>query len=172
MIDMFRLQRGIKDVLGASWPWLQDSPIATMLKVDFNEVSRALPLDDENMLRHLEERVETESETEELKEVYVAAIRDLRKCYPFEDKLRDHQGVLLGWPVMVPPEFLKAVVDRKKVAIAVLAYYGALLHALRDIWWANNKGRLLVSATSWLLPPEWGQLVRWARIRVGLNDHP
>jgi len=143
-----------------------------MLKVDFNDGSVALPSDDEDMLRYLEERVVKESDTKELREACVAAIRDLRKCYPFANKLRGHQGVLLGWPVMLRPEFLNAVVERKKVAIAILTYYGAMLHELRNVWWAENKGRLLVSAASWILPPEWGDLVRWARIRVGLSDHP
>lgn len=172
MIDVFRLQRGIRDVLGASRSWVLNSPIAATLRVNFNELSRPLPSEDEEMLRQIAERVETESETAELKEVYVAAIHDLRKCYPFEDTRQNHEGVLLGWPIHVAPEFLNAVVGHNKVALAILAYYGVLLHELRDIWWAENKGRLLVSAASWLLPPEWGQLVRWARIRVGLNDHP
>jgi hypothetical protein len=142
-----------------------------MLKFEFNNEENALPLpsEDEAMLQLIEQRIDAESD---LSPAYKSAIEELRQCYPFESRKRDHQGIILCWPVKVSGEFFAAAVERRTMAVAILAYYGTLLHALRNVWWAGDKGKVLVEAASWLLPPEWESVVRWARIQVGLDDHP
>lgn len=172
IFGLFRLQRGIKQVLDASRGFFRDSPVSTMLKVPFaNDLP--LPADDEAMLQSIEQRVKAEPNILELlRESYMMAIDGLRKCYPVKGKERDHQNAMLGWPVRVSAEFFDAAVAKKPIAVAILAIYGILLHALKNVWWIGDKGKMLVSASSSLLPPEWEDLVAWVRLRVDFDDHP
>ena len=178
VLDIFRLQRGIRDVLDAGRKWLHDTQLEPMLKPHFNKGDNAdalqLPPEDEAMLRFIEQRIDAEPDlSATLRTAYIAAVRDMRQCYPFESRKQDHEHILLRWPVKVPAEFFAAAVERRTIAVALLAYYGTLLHVLKDVWWAGHKGRLLVSAASSLLPlgSEWEGLVRWARKRVGVDNH-
>ncbi|KAK2760415.1 hypothetical protein FQN54_002485 [Arachnomyces sp. PD_36] len=164
----FHLKRGIKQVLSKSWPWVKDSALSPIFKVEFNDAETRLPSQEEAALSIIVERVEAESESEESKAIYLGAIRELRRCYPFENWDRAVQGLVFAWPVVVSAEFFQEMVDRKPLAMAILCYYGILMDASSHMWWIGDGGKRLVSATTELLGPEWERLTKWATARVGL----
>lgn len=164
--DTFHLQRGIKQILSKSWPWVKDGVLSPILNVDFNDSKIPLPSHDETALNIIEEHIRAECEPETEMGIYTDAVRHIRRCFPLESRSRDGQSLVFAWPVIVSPEFFNEMVERKPIAIAILCYYGTLMDALKHIWWIGDRGPRLVSATSELLGPEWETLTNWATVRV------
>ena len=170
-LHTFHLQRGVKQVLGASWSAVEHGVLTPIFGPDFNDPESALPDLDEAPLRILEDRIHAESGSEDLKTIYVDAVQLIRKCYPFEFKTKQSNAVVLAWPVLISPEFFNEMIEEVPMAIAILCYYGTLLYRLRDVWWARDNGRALVSTTSELLTHDWDGLTKWASLRVDVHDN-
>lgn len=71
-------------------------------------------------------------------------------------------------PAMIPPHFFEEMNDPSPLALAILTFFGTLLHKLDDTWWATGKGKRLVEATTKELPRGWENVVVWGRMSVGL----
>jgi len=166
MVDIFRLVRGVKGVLRNSWSWVENSSVGPLLLLDMGNSADPLGLDAEVAVKSLEARIHVEVETEVLRTEYLDAMQHFRACYPRQYLGLRCQGPILAWPVLVSDGFLSAVVEGKPIALAILGFYGALLHTLKDIWWVGDIGRQLVAAVCELLPPECECMMKWARQRV------
>jgi len=75
---------------------------------------------------------------------------------------------VLTWPLLVSNQFFQAITEREPAAIAILGFYGTLLHMMEAAWWVGDKGYRIVSAAAEILPPEWKTLMRWASTHVNL----
>lgn len=58
-----------------------------------------------------------------------------------------------AWLTHVSSELVGEVTKIRPLAMAMLAYHGALLHGLERCWWVGDKRRVLVHMVEELLPP-------------------
>lgn len=107
-------------------------------------------------LETLEWRISEDSGIEFLGTEYFDAVKCLRHSL-------QHHSHILNWPVLISDGFFQAMVDKKPIAIAILGFYGAILHNLGCGWLIGDNGRTIVLAVLEILPPEWKIVLRWAR---------
>jgi len=140
ILAKFRSLRAVKDMLQSVWPMLETSSVGLFLFMD--TARRADP-----------KAVNTE--------VALDAVRYLRHSL-------QHKVQVLTWPLLVSDLFFQAMTEREPAAIAILGFYGALLHMMEAVWYVGDKGYRIVSAAAEILPPEWKTLMRWASMHVNL----
>lgn len=166
LIDIFRLERGINGILKMIWPWIQDSAVAPLVQMDLSDAEHPLHFDDEFALKSLEDLIRAEAESETFMNDYLDATRVFRACYPRRVLPRKQRSLIMAWPVLISQGFFTAMSDERPIALAILGFYGAILHDLRDVWWARERGLLVVTACCDLVPPKWESKMLWAKSRV------
>jgi hypothetical protein len=77
-------------------------------------------------------------------------------------------SVVMTWPAVVPRAFLRLLVQRNRLAVLILAYYGALLHRLDSFWYFQGWGRHLVETSVCILGDTHADLLTWPKESVGL----
>ncbi|KAH7378080.1 hypothetical protein BKA64DRAFT_248971 [Cadophora sp. MPI-SDFR-AT-0126] len=161
ILAKFRSLRAAKDTLQSAWPTLETSPIGLFLFTDTGR--RADPTADNTdfALEALEWRIHAEVESKLLRAEYLDAVRYLRHSL-------QHKVQVLTWPLLVSDHLFQAMTEREPAAIAILGFYGTLLHMLEAVWWVGDKGYRIVSAAAEILPPEWKTLMRRASMHVNL----
>ncbi|CZR50170.1 uncharacterized protein PAC_00042 [Phialocephala subalpina] len=143
VLAKFRSLRVVKNMLQRAWPMLKAGPIGLFLFMDAVEIADTA-INAEVALKALEWRVHAEVESEHLRTEYLDAVRYLRHS------LR-HRVQALTWPLLVSDNFLHAMAEREPAAIAILGFYGTLLHVLEAVWWVGDKGYRIASAASEIL---------------------
>ncbi len=169
MFELLSLIRGVKMIVACTWPWIQNTTVAPLLEIDIEMFSDPLPFEAAEAVRSMEERIRAEAECE-LREDYLDAMKIFVKCYPRGSVGNMLQGIVLAWPAMVSDRFFTVMTERRPIPLAILGMWGKVLGMLHDVWWVGNKGQRLVAAVSELLPPAWESTMRWAKIRVNLQD--
>jgi hypothetical protein len=169
VLDIFRLMRGVRGVMESAWVWVKGSAVAPLLTLSVEKLEEPLEFAAEVAVRALEARIHVDAESEDEKTDYLDAMNHLRTCYPRGPLGTHHQALIFAWPVLVSDRFFTTMNERKTIPIAILGFYGTLLHMLSHIWWAGDKGSRLVKTVSELLPPEWESVMKWARMRVDLQ---
>ncbi|KAH7383433.1 hypothetical protein BKA64DRAFT_629064 [Cadophora sp. MPI-SDFR-AT-0126] len=135
--DTFSLVRKIqKSVPGH---WTQKNPVPSILSFDNDKARNLLPHEVDKTLGALERCVHAEAGSTNLLAEYQHALYYLRRCFP-GGELAENRHLVFGWPVLVSDEFWTAIAEAKPPAIAILGYFGVLLHALRGIWWVGDSG--------------------------------
>ncbi|KAH8679547.1 hypothetical protein BGZ60DRAFT_427880 [Tricladium varicosporioides] len=172
IINIFTLERGVQTVLEACWAWVKNGSIEPLMVHIPTEPENDLRDDEEQALKSLESRIGRESRSEELKTEALKALQLLRAIHPFNALPTEQMSFIMAWPVLVSSTFFTAICERQPVAIAILGYYGAVLHGLVGVWWVGDKGLRLVMACTDLLGPRWDECMRWAKCRVGLCGNP
>lgn len=172
MIDIFTLERGVQTVLEASWTWVKDGSIKPLMVHIPTEPENDLRGDEEQALKSLESRIRNENKSEDLKIEALNSLRLLRAIHPFHALPIERINFIMAWPVLVSSKFFTAICERQPFAIAILGYYGAVLHELMNVWWVGDKGLRLVMACTDILDPRWDESMRWAKCRVGLCGNP
>ncbi|OIW22709.1 hypothetical protein CONLIGDRAFT_153222 [Coniochaeta ligniaria NRRL 30616] len=74
-----------------------------------------------------------------------------------------HTHVVLAWPVMISPEYVEALRQRRPEALVVLAHWGVLLHLDREFWMFAGAGRLLIQSISRHLGAYWDEWLAWPK---------
>ena len=99
-------------------------------------------------------------------ECYDTAIDMLRNSYAVlihdmgKSTYHDITSILV-WGALVPDDYLIALRARRPMALVILAHYGVLIHYLKDQWWSQDKGHLLVHAIGNVLPQRWKIAIKW-----------
>ena len=169
IINMLRLVRGVKDVLDQAHPMIQTSIIEPMLHVDREAGKEALGFEAEVAMRCIEDRIRRDISDPSLREEYLEAAKRLRGSNPRRPyKGMEYQSIVLAWPAMIPLSLFCEMDEGKPISMAILTFFGVLLHNLQDIWWAGDKGKKLVEAAADMLPKGWESVVVWAKMTVGL----
>nr|ADY16702.1 putative Zn2Cys6 transcription factor [Penicillium aethiopicum] len=71
-----------------------------------------------------------------------------------EDEHGNRYHMLCTWPMLGPPEFTALLVARKPEALAILAYYAALLHHGKHLWQIGDAGAYMLRIISDFLGSE------------------
>lgn len=67
----------------------------------------------------------------------------------------------LHWTVLVPPDFVKLVDQRRPEALAILAYFAVLLHHARGYWIVGDAGEFIIQAIAAHLGSSWAEWLAW-----------
>lgn len=94
-------------------------------------------------------------------EAYSRAVDSLQHVFDAQRGCSEssHQrfGVVQGWPVRVPAEYVHLLTQRKPEALIILAYYGMLLHGVRYSWSVAGAGRFLIEGITAYLGSYWAE---------------
>ncbi|KAF4635768.1 hypothetical protein G7Y89_g2316 [Cudoniella acicularis] len=151
LLDIFRLVRGVKVVLESTFQWVEDSPMAPLLKLKLNDSEEPLEFNAEVAVREIEAKIRSEVHSEEQRLDYLDAVTVFRRCFPrgpfdFEDQDR---SLISAWPAMVRDTFFADMLEMKiGFPLVILGYYGVLMHFMSSSWWVKDKGNKLVEAVS------------------------
>lgn len=66
-----------------------------------------------------------------------------------------------GWSVVVPPEFVDVLRERRPEALVVMAFYGALIHRTRRYWVCGGNGAYMIGAIARHLGERWRGALQW-----------
>jgi hypothetical protein len=171
ILEMFNLARGIKPVLSLCWPWVQESSIAPLLsRRDLLYAEDLLGSDIQRAFNRLKANIGRAAESVVMRHAYLDATELLRDVYPLGRATSEHKSTVLAWPVMVSRDFHLALLETRPIAIAILAFWGTILHSMRETWWIETKGQQIVALSSEILGPEWQDTLIWPRTCVGLDE--
>jgi hypothetical protein len=168
MHDTFQMLRGIHAVVAIAREWIQFGPIAPLLRVYVPKEYELSP-EINHHLSLLEDRARSCGDSNERIEGYLAAIDCGRRAIKNVKFEPDDKTLAFTWPIMVPREYIDALIDRKPMAICILALYGVLLHDLSGYWWAGDRGYRVVEAVRAALDDSWEDALRWPVELLGLN---
>ncbi|KAI0973714.1 hypothetical protein F4678DRAFT_408307 [Xylaria arbuscula] len=68
---------------------------------------------------------------------------------------------LLQWAVMVPPEFINLVEERRPEALVIIAYYAVLIHDTRGYWVSGDAGAFIIRSITSFLGNYWAGWLAW-----------
>ncbi|KAI1296238.1 hypothetical protein F5Y03DRAFT_370833 [Xylaria venustula] len=68
---------------------------------------------------------------------------------------------LLQWAVMVPPEFINLVEERRPEALVIIAYYAVLIHDTRGYWVSGDAGAFIIRSITNFLGNYWAGWLAW-----------
>lgn len=172
MIAIFTLERGVQTVLEECWAWVINSSIEPLLVHIPSWPEQKLRDNEEDALSSLESRIKNEIASEELTAEALDSLRFLRAIHPRQALPVERMTFIIAWPVLLSPKLFAAICERKSFAIAIVAYYGVVLHELKHVWWVGDKGLRLVMACTDLLGPRWNDTMQWAKFRVDMSHNP
>ncbi|KAF2965951.1 hypothetical protein GQX73_g7618 [Xylaria multiplex] len=69
--------------------------------------------------------------------------------------------VVLRWAVVVPPDFVKLIEQRRPEALVITAYYGILIHNARDFWVFGDAGAFIIRSITRFLGSYWAEWLAW-----------
>jgi hypothetical protein len=115
-------------------------------------------------------------------ETYDQALRTLRKCRMFIQQFETMDAATLAewgynraWsgPLMfihfAPQSYFTLLHQRQPPALVLFAYFGALLHGIRDYWFMEGLGKDIVEVVADLLGSYWRPWISWPIEYVGLD---
>ena len=141
MNTFIRLVRGIHDVSLISLPAFLDSPFHELLLIEKTGHKEPLTFDAEVAVRFIEQSVDTDPALVPLKDGYKAVLQHLRDCNPRRDEKTEQTAIVLIWPVGIPSFFFEEVEKMRPAALAILAFFGTLLHGVNREWWKGDSGK-------------------------------
>ena len=162
LLEIFRLVRGVKTVLGSASQWIKDSPMAPLLTIQMEDAEIPLEFHAEIAVREVEAKIRLNIPSEEKRQEYLAAITLFRQCFPRGPFRAQHRALISAWPVMVQDTFFTELLEMKVgFPLVIIGYYGVLMHFMSSTWWIGHKGKRLVEAVFCMLEPKWQDLMSW-----------
>ncbi|KAG9558555.1 hypothetical protein KCU77_g2729, partial [Aureobasidium melanogenum] len=73
------------------------------------------------------------------------------------------------WAVKLPPVFKDMLVERKPIALIILAYWAVLTSINPRPWHLKGLAEVLIARIQDILGEEWAEFLRWPRERVTEN---
>jgi hypothetical protein len=177
IIECFQLSRGISMLAGRYWPYLKhtwiksnvpdvvDKPEKEMrstLRAKFPTYRsvHSLALGQENSKRR-----EVTLTLVDKTFAYIGHLMTASQDQPTFVYLID------AWSVSLPDEFREMLVERRPVALVILAYYAVLISLAPDIWYLNGWPALLINRITTVLGLEWAEFMHWAQGMI-LGEYP
>lgn len=171
IVECFQLSRGIKLVVSPHWPYLSQ----TWLKKLFNNdpgnedrirASLASAFPTYSMVRSLAfgqedpDRRRCCLETIEDIFTFIGALSQHPQDYPTSAHLIDQ------WAVKLPPVFKDMLIERKPIALIILAYWAVLTSINPRPWHLRGLAEVLITRIQDILGEEWAEFLRWPREKV------
>ena len=158
-------------IINQSFEWLQPSKVGFLLRYPDLDALPEIPPEAKRSLQLISQSLEranggTEMNVAQrsLQEMQLQRLYKVCKCAG-DVASRAH---VLSWPTNLPSEFVRYLQQRNNVAIAMVAFWAACFHALRDRWWARGWSRALIDEAVSLPGPGWARALQWPR-QVMLN---
>ncbi|KAK2767018.1 hypothetical protein FQN54_006335 [Arachnomyces sp. PD_36] len=176
VVDIFQLFKGALAIAKAAGPWLRSGDLEPMVGPP-PELTLVKPHAARNS--HIIETLSTLSDhvsglladnasagTKVRMESVLSMIQLLYLAFLEEADSDDGQNKIVGIPVWVDPNYIKALKERDPASLVALSYYGIALHQVRSKWCMNDVGARVVEATVDLVGPEWSSYLIWPRMEV------
>jgi hypothetical protein len=178
LIQIFTLLQGVRVVLQSAMPWVEQGPLAPLLRrFPLPHAEASAPwigilqgLD--NALDRLEGYNERTSDAADSHKMYNLAIQALKDCL---EKVRANPGdraSALNWLVFLESPYVSSLKSNQPLALVILAHYGVVLHGLRQCWFIQGWGIRVIEVVHLNLSDEWRPLVHWPMKKVGLRGEP
>ena len=166
VLNYFVLLRGAKTILKSASEWINQGPLAELMRFKCGSPNETLPEDIESTLNRLEEANDKTSETPKAHEVYESAIKHLRTTFQTFKGVTEKSALVTTWPVIVDGQFIQALRVREPMALAILAHYTVFLHKVNLQWWCKCRAEELLEAIDQNLPREWRALIVWPKTTI------
>lgn len=164
-VDYLHVHRGTRVVSRQHWPRIERSSLAPFLEISaigkgFDH--RQPGPETQGLLTHLQAQPDHASSPiaaciEAL--LWAQWVLNLQKCEPLRFSVRVHAAT--AWPLVVPDDFVNALYQRRPEALAVLAYYLAILHLTREFWVFETCSFELIQALADHVGPFWENALQW-----------
>jgi hypothetical protein len=163
MLQIFKLCRGISEILKTARDWIKESWVAVLLTFDQKRDPTLVPQDVRDRITQLSRIHEDTARTGLLldeKEACASAIAELMDTFERIYSDWDHVTIF-RWPILVDPLYLSLVRDRKPMAIVIMGYYCVALHTINDRWWLAGWTHLLLKSLYSELNASWKEVLTW-----------
>ncbi|CAG8060226.1 unnamed protein product [Penicillium olsonii] len=160
-IQSLKMHRGVRAVTNQSWHILLQSPLKSFLDEEGKTLDAGVTGDECTELLSL---VNITQNDQEIRSIYQTTIEHLQKAFngsrSTSAELRA-VGPIISWPVIIPPGYIDLLSERRPEALAILSYFGALLHLHKEMWTFGDSGIYLISSINNCLGPSWRNWLRW-----------
>lgn len=177
IVECFQLSRGIKLVVSPYWPYLSQTWLKTLFRVKTGDDSHedeiratlASNYPTYSMVRSLAfgqedaERRKCCLETTEDIFTFIGALTHRPGEYPTSTHLIDQ------WAVKLPAVFKDMLVERRPIALIILAYWAVLTSMNPRPWHLRGLAEVLIARIETILGDEWAEFIRWPKERVSEN---
>jgi hypothetical protein len=167
MLDRFlevtAIWRGTDVIINQYFEWLQTSQVGFLLQYlgslpDIPQgASRSLRL----LSRSLDGDfgITTDLSQRSMYELQLQRLYNVCRCAE-DEASRAH---IPSWPTNLPSEIVECLQKRDDFAVAMVAFWAACFHALRDWRWARGWAQALVSEAVESLGQKWSDVLHWPR---------
>ncbi|KAL2849308.1 hypothetical protein BJX68DRAFT_276023 [Aspergillus pseudodeflectus] len=189
-VHFFRLYHGVRAIIGESWHFIQDTPLAPHFKYNMDLYKLPGRLGLGPGCAKLLGLVERANLGNDLTKTYKQAIESLQACLnvidgstsastsippssaspgsdsPRRDPMHQHDAAINGittWPLLLDIEFGDLLEQGRPEALVILAHYGMLLHRFRDSSLFGDSGRFVVQGVTRFLGQGcgWEEWLEW-----------
>ncbi|KAG9254344.1 uncharacterized protein F5Z01DRAFT_655161 [Emericellopsis atlantica] len=176
-VDYVHIHRGVRSVIRGYWDRIMQSDLKHLLSitawVDEADTCSSEHTAETARLRACLDQSSSSSSSSPMR-ACVDATRWLEwilrlKADGHDDPRRDVQAVM-AWPLLVSDEYTEALYQRRPEAVAVFAFYTAVMYQHRDFWVFRNVESGLVRAMVDHVGPYWADALSWPLLVVqGVN---
>ncbi|KAJ5369576.1 hypothetical protein N7509_014188 [Penicillium cosmopolitanum] len=159
-IQSLRMHSGVRAVSGQSWHLLLRSPLKSLLENEGMMLDQSTSGNEcLGLLAHVDTMLDPA-----ISSIYRQAIEHLQKAYnasrsPSSNFSRI--GPIIFWPVTISSDYINLLTERRPEALAVLSYFGALLHMHNEMWTFGDSGLYIIASINHYLGSEWESWLRW-----------
>ncbi|OJJ96156.1 hypothetical protein ASPACDRAFT_54566 [Aspergillus aculeatus ATCC 16872] len=172
ILQVFTLTRGVQQILNEATSTIRDSDWGALFQLD--DYDDVLPDDERSALDRLHEmnHVCKGQDPAHNSITYEHAIENLADLMAAA-----HQGVTsvrqaCRWAIRLKAEFVQLLQEHQPLALVIVAYYCAILHRLRDIWFVDDWGIRVLKAIWQVLDDQWRPLLDLPMVGTfGDNSH-
>lgn len=173
LAQCFSLHGGVRALANQSWQIIQaqfeaESGHPYPLQPREEEADNAEPL---RPFVRLEELIRQEGHDLEMTSAYMETIRILQMYLRKQQRASGHPFVraeaVHECTIDMPRQYVRALQRQQPEAIAILAWYGVLLHNAQDYWSFGDAGAHLIRATAAYLGEYWAPLLEWPQQVLG-----
>ncbi|RAK77118.1 Zn(II)2Cys6 transcription factor [Aspergillus fijiensis CBS 313.89] len=172
ILQVFTLTRGVQQILNEATSTIRDSDWGALFQLD--DYDDVLPDDERSALDRLHEvnHVCKGQDPAHDSTTYEHAIENLADLMAAA-----HQGVTsvrqaCRWAIRLKAEFVQLLQEHQPLALIIVAYYCAILHRLRDIWFVDDWGIRVLKAIWQVLDDQWRPLLDLPMVGTfGDNSH-
>ena len=174
IVECFQLSRGIKLVVSPHWPYLSQTWLKSLFRVktdndcheDQIRANLATEFPTYPMVRSLafgqEDAERRKCCIETIEDIFtsIGALSQHPEGYPTSAYLIDQ------WIVKLPAVFKDMLIERRPIALIILAYWAVLTSINPRPWHLRGLAEVLIARIETILGDEWAEFLRWPKGKV------
>ncbi|KAL9073143.1 MAG: hypothetical protein Q9157_004856 [Trypethelium eluteriae] len=169
-IFSMQIRRGIRAITRRSWDLLLESELQPILQAYQPSIQGRSIGSECDGLRELLRSTAVDAS---VLGTCQNAIDHLQRAFDENQFDAEHNvktGVVLVWPAYVSEEYVDLLLARRPEALAILAYYGILLHSRRDQWFTCDSGEMLIRSVAAELGSAWDHWLAYPKSVITSNS--